>query len=67
MNQDPLFEEPFDLEYELYQDTSVLIVRPVEYNIGDFQLDDIYEGKAYKWISSRTYGFESKDFVVVYW
>ena len=49
LNQDPLFEEPFDLEYELYQDTSAYS-KTVEYNIGNFQLDDIYEGKAYKWI-----------------
>ena len=49
LNQDPLFEEPFDLEYELYQDKSAYS-KPVEYNIGDFHLDDIYEGKAYKWL-----------------
>ena len=49
LNQNPLFEEPFDLKYELYQDKTAYS-KPVEYKIGNFMLDDIYEGKAYKWI-----------------
>ena len=49
MNQNPLFEEPLGLEYELYQDTSAYN-KTVEYKIDNFQLDDIYEGKAYKWM-----------------
>ena len=49
LNQNLLFEEPFDLKYELYQDTSAYS-KTVEYKINNFQLDDIYEGKAYKWM-----------------
>ncbi len=49
LNQNPLFEEPLGIEYELYQDTSAYS-KTVDFNIGDFQLDDIYEGKAYKWM-----------------
>ncbi len=49
LNQNPLFEEPLGIEYELYQDKSAYS-KSVEYNIDGLILDDIYEGKAYKWL-----------------
>ena len=49
LNQNPLYEERFNINYELHQDTTAYS-KVVEYKINNFYLDDIYEGKAYKWL-----------------
>ena len=49
LNQNPLMEPRFDLEYELYQHNSAYS-KTVTQKIGGFYLDDIYEAKAYQWM-----------------
>jgi 1-aminocyclopropane-1-carboxylate deaminase/D-cysteine desulfhydrase-like pyridoxal-dependent ACC family enzyme len=49
LNQNPLTEPRFDLEYELVQYKSPYS-KSVEQMIGNFYLDDIYEAKAHKWM-----------------
>ena len=49
INQNPLWEPPFDLEYELVQYKSAYS-KPEKQKVGSFYLDDIYEAKAHKWM-----------------
>ena len=49
LNQNPLTEPRFDLEYELVQYKSSYS-KSVEQMVGNFYLDDIYEAKAHKWM-----------------
>ena len=49
LNQNPLTERPFNLEYELVQYKSAYSKSEVQ-QVGDFYLDDIYEAKAHKWM-----------------
>ena len=49
LNQNPLWEPPFDLEYELVQYKSAYS-KPEKQKVGSFYLDDIYEAKAHKWM-----------------
>ena len=49
LNQNPLTEPRFDLEYELVQYKSAYS-KPEIQQVGDFYLDDIYEAKAHKWM-----------------
>jgi 1-aminocyclopropane-1-carboxylate deaminase/D-cysteine desulfhydrase-like pyridoxal-dependent ACC family enzyme len=49
LNQNPLTEPKFDLEYELVQYKSPYSKSVVQ-TIGNFYLDDIYEAKAHKWM-----------------
>ena len=49
LNQNPLTECPFNLEYELVQYKSAYSKSEVQ-QVGDFYLDDIYEAKAHKWM-----------------
>jgi len=55
LNQNPLEETPFDLEYELVQyksaySKSEIVKINAEKMEDDFYLDDIYEAKAHKWM-----------------
>jgi len=55
LNQNPLEETPFDLEYELVQYESAYSKSEIkkinaEKMEDDFYLDDIYEAKAHKWM-----------------
>ena len=49
LNQSPLTEPRFDLEYELVQYKSAYS-KPEIQKVGNFYLDDIYEAKAHKWM-----------------
>ena len=49
LNQNPLTEPRFDLEYELVQYKSAYS-KPEIQKVGNFYLDDIYEAKAHKWM-----------------
>ena len=49
LNQNPLMEPRFDLEYELVQYKSAYS-KPEIQKVSDFYLDDIYEAKAHKWM-----------------
>jgi len=49
LNQNPLIEPKFDLEYELVQYKSAYS-KPEIQKVGNFYLDDIYEAKAHKWM-----------------
>ena len=49
LNQNPLWEQPFDLEYELVQYKSAYS-KPEIQKVSNFYLDDIYEAKAHKWM-----------------
>ena len=49
LNQNPLTEPRFDLEYELVQYKSAYS-KPEIQKVSDFYLDDIYEAKAHKWM-----------------
>ena len=49
LNQNPLIEPKFDLEYELVQYKSAYSKSEIQ-KVGNFYLDDIYEAKAHKWM-----------------
>ena len=49
LNQNPLTEPRFDLEYELVQYKSAYSKSEIQ-KVGGFYLDDIYEAKAHKWM-----------------
>ena len=49
LNQNPLTEPRFDLEYELVQYKSAYSKSEIQ-KVGEFYLDDIYEAKAHKWM-----------------
>ena len=49
LNQNPLTEPRFDLEYELVQYKSAYS-KPEIQKVSGFYLDDIYEAKAHKWM-----------------
>ena len=49
LNQNPLTEPRFDLEYELVQYKSAYS-KPEIQKVSDFYLDDIYEAKAHRWM-----------------
>ena len=49
LNQNPLVEPRFDLEYELVQYKSAYSKSEIQ-KVGGFYLDDIYEAKAHKWM-----------------
>ena len=49
LNQNPLMEPRFDLEYELIQYKSAYS-KPEIQKVSNFYLDDIYEAKAHKWM-----------------
>ena len=49
LNQNPLTEPKFDLEYELVQYKSAYSKSEIQ-KVGGFYLDDIYEAKAHKWM-----------------
>ena len=49
LNQNPLMEPRFDLEYELVQYKSAYS-KPEIQKVSDFYLDDIYEAKAHRWL-----------------
>jgi 1-aminocyclopropane-1-carboxylate deaminase/D-cysteine desulfhydrase-like pyridoxal-dependent ACC family enzyme len=49
LNQNPLWEQPFDIEYELVQYKSAYS-KPEIQKVSNFYLDDIYEAKAHKWM-----------------
>ena len=49
LNQNPLWEQPFDLEYELVQ-YKTAYSKPEIQKVNNFYLDDIYEAKAHKWM-----------------
>jgi len=49
LNQNPLWEPSFDLEYELVQYKSAYS-KPEKQKVDNFYLDDIYEAKAHKWM-----------------
>ena len=53
LNQTPLTEKRFDIEYELMQyqlQFTHSYSKPEIQQVGDFYLDDIYEAKAHKWM-----------------
>ena len=49
LNQNPLVEPRFDLEYELVQYKSAYSKSEIQ-KVVEFYLDDIYEAKAHKWM-----------------
>ena len=49
LNQNPLMEPRFDLEYELVQYKSAYSKSEIQ-KVSGFYLDDIYEAKAHKWM-----------------
>ena len=49
LNQNPLTEPRFDLEYELVQYKSAYSISEIQ-KVGEFYLDDIYEAKAHRWM-----------------
>lgn len=52
LNQNPMFEERFDLDYELVQYKSPYSKSEIQ-KVGDFYLDDLYEGKAHRWMKEN--------------
>ncbi|SVB28629.1 uncharacterized protein METZ01_LOCUS181483 [marine metagenome] len=49
LNQNPLTEPRYDLEYELVQYKSAYSKSEIQ-KVSDFYLDDIYEAKAHRWM-----------------
>ena len=62
LNQNPLWEPQFDLDYELVQYVSAYSKSEIQ-QVGDFYLDDIYEAKAYKWMLNNI----DKNQKILFW
>jgi hypothetical protein len=62
LNQNPLVEPRFDLEYELVQYKSAYSKSEIQ-KVGDFYLDDIYEAKAHKWMLENI----NRDQKILFW
>ena len=62
LNQNPLTEPRFDLEYELVQYKSAYSKSEIQ-KVGGFYLDDIYEAKAHKWMLKNI----DKDQKTLFW